>query len=66
MFFDLIFDRRTQYFRPLEREVIFPRSMYKFSINTIINRQIEKIKYRRAEKRKEKEAEEVKKKQSLY
>ena len=66
MFFDLIFDRRTQYFRPLEREVSFPRSMYKFSINTIINRQIEKIEYRRAEKRKEKEAEEAKKKQSLY
>ena len=66
MLFDLVFDRRTQYFRPLEREINFPRSMYKFSINTIINRQIEKIQYRRDEKRKEKEAEEVKKKQSLY
>ena len=40
--------------------------MYKFSINTILNRQIEKIQYRRNEKRKEKEAEEAKKKQSLY
>ena len=66
MFYDLIFDRRTQYFRPLERETNFPRSMYKFSINTIINRQVEKIEYKRAEKKKEKEAEEAKKKQSLY
>tara|TARA_B110000014_G_scaffold150303_1_gene104873 strand:+ start:1932 stop:2789 length:858 start_codon:yes stop_codon:yes gene_type:complete len=66
MLFDLIFDRRTQYFRPLERQINFPRSMYKFSINTIINRQIEKIEYKRSEKRKEKEAEEAKKKQSLY
>ncbi|MBR99957.1 MAG: hypothetical protein CMG37_00830 [Candidatus Marinimicrobia bacterium] len=66
MLFDLIFDRRTQYFRPMERDIIFPRSMYKFSINTILNRQIEKIQYRRNEKRKEKEAEEAKKKQSLY
>ena len=66
MLFDLIFDRRTQYFRPMERDIIFPRSMYKFSINTILNRQIEKIQYRRNEKRKEKEAEEAKEKQSLY
>ena len=66
MIYDIIFDRRTQYFRPLERDIIFPRSMYKFSINTIVDRQIEKIQYRRNEKRKEKEAEEAKKKQSLY
>ena len=64
--FDLIFDRRTQYFRPLVREITFPRSMYKFSINTIVNRQIDRIQYRRNEKKKEKEAEEAKKKQSLY
>ena len=66
MMIDVIFDRRTQYFRPVEREKKYPRSMYKFSINTIINRQIEKIQYKRNEKRAEKEAEEEKKKQSLY
>ena len=66
MVFDIIFDRRTQYFRPLEREKKYPRSMYKFSIKTIINRQIEKIQHKRNEKRAEKEAEEEKKKQSLY
>jgi hypothetical protein len=66
MVFDIIFDRRTQYFRPLEREKKYPRSMYKFSIKTIINRQIEKIQHKRNEKRAEKEAEEAKKKQSLY
>ena len=66
MMIDLIFDRRTQYFRPLEREKKYPRSMYKFSIKTIINRQIEKIQHKRNEKRAEKEAEEAKKQQSLY
>ncbi|MFL3045334.1 MAG: hypothetical protein ACJZ1S_05985 [Candidatus Neomarinimicrobiota bacterium] len=66
MVFDIIFDRRTQYFRPLEREKKYPRSMYKFSIKTIINRQIEKIQHKRNEKRAEKEAEEAKKQQSLY
>ena len=66
MIFDIIFDRRTQYFRPLEREKKYPRSMYKFSIKTIINRQIEKIQHKRNEKRAEKEAEEAKKQQSLY
>jgi hypothetical protein len=40
--------------------------MYKFSIKTIINRQIEKIQHKRNEKRAEKEAEEAKKQQSLY
>ena len=66
MVYDIIFDRRTQYFRPLERQEKYPRSMYKFSINTIINRQIEKIQHKRNEKRTEKEAEKAKKKQSLY
>ena len=66
MVFDIIFDRRTQYFRPLEREKKYPRSMYKFSIKTIINRQIEKIQHKRNEKRAEKEAEEAKRQQSLY
>jgi len=66
MVFDIIFARRTQYFRPLEREKKYPRSMYKFSIKTIINRQIEKIQHKRNEKRAEKEAEEAKKQQSLY
>ena len=66
MVFDIIFDRRTQYFRPLEREKKYPRSKYKFSIKTIINRQIEKIQHKRNEKRAEKEAEEAKKQQSLY
>lgn len=66
MLFDLIFDRRTQYFRPLGREISFPRSMYKFSIKTIVNRQIERIQYRRDEKRKIKEEEDSKKKESLY
>ena len=66
MVFDIIFDRRTQYFRPLEREKKYPRSMYKFSIKTIINRQIEKIQHKRNEKRAEKEAEKAKKQQSLY
>jgi len=66
MIFDIIFDRRTQYFRPLEREKIYPRSMYKFSINAIINRQIEKFQQRRKEKQAEKNEEEAKKKQALY
>ena len=66
MIFDIIFDRRTQYFRPLEREKIYPRSMYKFSINVIINRQIEKFQQRRKEKQAEKNEEEAKKKQALY
>ena len=66
MIFDIIFDRRTQYFRPLEREKIYPRSMYKFSINAIINRQIEKFQQRRKEKQEEKNEEKDKKKQALY
>ena len=66
MVFDIIFDRRTQYFRPLEREKKYPRSMYKFSIRVIINRQIEKIQQRRKEKQAEKEAEEAKKQKALY
>ena len=66
MVFDIIFDRRTQYFRPLEREKKYPRSMYKFSIRVIINRQIEKIQQRRKEKQAEKEAEDAKKQKALY
>lgn len=66
MMIDLIFDRRTQYFRPLEREKEYPRSMYKFSIKVIFNRQIEKIQHRLKEKQAEKDEEEKKKKQALY
>ena len=66
MMIDLIFDRRTQYFRPLEREKEYPRSMYKFSIKVIFNRQIEKIQHRLKEKQAEKDEEERKKKQALY
>ena len=66
MVFDIIFDRRTQYFRPLEREKKYRRSMYKFSIKVIINRQIEKIQQRLKEKQAEKDEEEAKKKQSIY
>jgi hypothetical protein len=66
MVFDIIFDRRTHYFRPLEREKKYPRSMYKFSIRVIINRQIEKIQQRRKEKQAEKEAEDAKKQKALY
>ena len=66
MMIDLIFDRRTQYFRPLEREKEYPRSMYKFSIKVIFNRQIEKIQQRLKEKQAEKDEEEKKKKQALY
>jgi len=66
MVFDIIFDRRTQYFRPLEREKEYPRSMYKFSIKVIFNRQIEKIQHRLKEKQAEKDEEEKKKKQALY
>ena len=66
MMIDLIFDRRTQYFRPLERQKEYPRSMYKFSIKVIFNRQIEKIQHRLKEKQAEKDEEEKKKKQALY
>jgi len=66
MIIDIIFDRRTQYFRPLEREKKYRRSMYKFSIKVIINRQIEKIQHRLKEKQAEKDEEEAKKKQALY
>ena len=66
MMVDLIFDRRTQYFRPLERQKEYPRSMYKFSIKVIFNRQIEKIQHRLKEKQAEKDEEEKKKKQALY
>ena len=66
MIIDIIFDRRTQYFRPLEREKKYRRSMYKFSIKAIINRQIEKIQHRLKEKQAEKDEEEAKKKQALY
>ena len=66
MMIDLIFDRRTQYFRPLDREKEYPRSMYKFSIKVIFNRQIEKIQHRLKEKQAEKDEEEKKKKQALY
>ncbi len=66
MLIDIIFDRRTQYFRPLEREKEYPRSMYKFSIKVIINRQIEKIQHRLQEKQAEKDEEERKKKQAIY
>ena len=66
MMIDLIFDRRTQYFRPLERQKEYPRSMYKFSIKVIFNRQIEKIQHSLKEKQAEKDEEEKKKKQALY
>ena len=66
MVFDIIFDRRTQYFRPLEREIKYPRSMYKFSIRVNIDRKIDKILERRKEKKAEKDAENAKKKKSLY
>ena len=66
MIIDIIFDRRTQYFRPLEREKKYRRSMYKFSIKVIINRQIEKIQHRLKEKQAEKDEEEAKKKQAIY